>query len=292
MRLFDSHTHIHFPAFAEDVPRIMAHAKETNLGMLTVGTLASTNAAAVAFAEKYDNVWAAVGIHPSHVHPLAFHDEHELAAGDTHQGIVRVDGTIDLSDVERYVSHPKVVAVGEFGLDYYRLPENEQEAEKIKEEQCRAAAAHLVLCATSNKPAVIHCRDGASVIAACAHKDMQQLIAEEITRGGLARRGVIHCFTGTLADAHRYIELGFLISFSGIVTFAKSLQHIATQIPLTSILVETDAPYLAPVPYRGKRNEPAYVEETVKCIANLRGISFEEMAQHTVALARRVFFPL
>lgn len=289
MRLFDSHTHLHFPAFAEDVPRIMAHAKETNLGMLTVGTLAPTNAAAVAFAEKHDNVWAAVGIHPSHVHPLSYHDEHELTVGETHQGIVRTDGTIDLSDVERYLTHPKVVAIGEFGLDFYRLPEDEAAAEKIKEEQRRAAAAHLALCTTSNKPAVIHCRDGASAIAACAHTNMQQLIAEEIARGGLARRGVIHCFTGTLADAEAYIELGFMISFSGIVTFAKSLQEVAKHIPLTSMLVETDAPYLAPVPYRGKRNEPAYVEETVKCIANLRSVSFEELAEQTANNAKKIF---
>lgn len=289
MRLFDSHTHIHFPAFAEDVPRIMAHAKETNLGMLTVGTLAPTNAAAVAFAEKHDNVWAAIGIHPSHVHPLSYHDEHELAAGETHQGVVRANGTIDLSHLEQYLTHPKVVAIGEFGLDFYRLPEDEVAAEKIKEEQKRAAAAHLALCTVSNKPAVIHCRDGASALAACAHQDMQQLIAEEIVRGSLTRRGVIHCFTGTLADAERYIELGFLISFSGIVTFAKSLQEVARHISLTSMLVETDAPYLAPVPHRGKRNEPAYVEETVKCIANLRNISFEEVAEQTVNNAKKMF---
>lgn len=281
MRLFDSHTHLHFPAFAEDVPRIMAHAKETSLGMLTVGTLAPTNAAAVAFAEKYDNVWAAVGIHPSHVHPLAYHDEHELAAEETHQGIVQADGTINLSDLDQYLAHPKVVAIGEFGLDFYRLPEDGTAAEKIQEEQRRAAAAHLALCTTSNKPAVIHCRD--------AHGDMQELIAEEIARGGLARRGVIHCFTGTLADAECYIELGFMISFSGIVTFAKSLQEVAKHISLSSMLVETDAPYLAPVPYRGKRNEPAYVEETVKCIANLRGVSFEDVAEQTVNNAKGIF---
>ncbi|MEK9156574.1 MAG: TatD family hydrolase [Patescibacteria group bacterium] len=281
MRLFDSHTHIHFPAFTEDVPRIMAHAKETGLGMLTVGTLAPTNAAAVAFAEKYDNVWAAVGIHPSHVHPLAFHDEHELAVGETHRGIVQADGTIDLSDLDQYLTHPKVVAIGEFGLDFYRLPEDGAVAEKIKEEQRRAAWAHLALCSSSVKPAVIHCRD--------AHADMQRLIAEEIAHGGLARRGVIHCFTGTLADAEAYIELGFMISFSGIVTFAKSLQETAKHIPLTSMLVETDAPYLAPVPYRGKRNEPAYVEETAKCIANLRGVSFEEVATQTVENAKKMF---
>ncbi len=281
MRLFDSHTHIHFPVFAEDVPRIMAHAKETNLGMLTVGTLAPTNAAAVAFAEQYDNVWAAVGIHPSHVHPLSYHDEHELAAEETHQGVVQTDGTIDLSDLEQYLTHPKVVAIGEFGLDFYRLPEDAEAAEKIKEEQRRAAAAHLFLCSASNKPAVIHCRD--------AHSDMQKLIAEEIARGGLAHRGVIHCFTGTVADAEAYIELGFMISFSGIVTFARSLQEVARKIPLTSMLVETDAPYLAPVPHRGRRNEPAYVEETVKCIANFRGVSFEEVAIQTIKNAKKMF---
>lgn len=281
MRLFDSHTHIHFPAFAHDVDRIMTHARETGLGMMTVGTLAPTNAAAVAFAEAHENVWASVGIHPSHVHPLSFHDEHEIHEGYTHQGIVREDGSIDVSDLEQYLSHPKVVAIGEFGLDYYRLPEDVDAAEKIRKEQRRAAAAHLTLCTRSNKPAVIHCRD--------AHDDMQHLIANEIACGGLMRRGVIHCFTGTLQDAEAYIALGFMISFSGIVTFAKSLQEVVRALPITSMLVETDAPYLAPVPYRGKRNEPAYVEETIKCIATLRGISFDEMAAQTVRNAQNIF---
>lgn len=281
MRLFDAHTHIHFPVFGEEIERIMTHAQETDLGMLVVGTLAPTNAAVVAFAEKYKNVWAAVGIHPSHVHPLSFRDAHEIHEGYTHQGIVRADGSIDLSDVEQYVTHPTVVAIGEFGLDYYRLPEDMEAAEKIREEQQRAAAAHLMLCTSSNKPAVIHCRD--------AHANMQRLISEEIARGGLVRRGVIHCFTGTLEEAQKYIELGFMISFSGIVTFAKSLQEVAKALPLSSILVETDAPYLAPVPYRGKRNEPAFVEETVKCIADLRGISFEEIASQTVENGKCVF---
>jgi TatD DNase family protein len=281
MRLFDAHTHVHFPVFGEEIERIMTHAQETDLGMLVVGTLAPTNAAVVAFAEKYQHVWAAVGIHPSHVHPLSFRDEHEIHEGYTHQGIVRADGSIDLSDVEQYVAHPKVVAIGEFGLDYYRLPNDVDAAEKIREEQRRAAAAHLALCTSSNKPAVIHCRD--------AHADMQKLLFEEIARGGLTRRGVIHCFTGTLEEAEKYVAMGCMISFSGIVTFAKSLQEVAKALPLASMLVETDAPYLAPVPYRGKRNEPAYVEETAKCIAYLRGISFEEVASQTVENGKHVF---
>lgn len=288
MRLFDSHTHVHFPAFAEDVDRIMAHARETGLGMLTVGTLAPTNAAAVAFAEQHDQVWAAVGIHPSHVHPLAYHDTHELADGAPHAGIVRADGSIDVSDVVQYVRHPKVVAIGEFGLDYYRLPEDAGEAAKVCADQQRAAAAQLALCTEFDKPAVIHCRDGVGELASRAHADMQELITREIARGGLARRGIIHCFTGTLADAQNYLALGFVISFSGIVTFGKGLAEVARQLPVDAVLVETDAPYLAPVPYRGKRNEPAYVEETVKFLAHLRGISFEDMAAHTVANARRV----
>lgn len=289
MRLFDSHTHVHFPVFAEDVHRIMAHAQETDLGMLTVGTLAPTNAAAIAFAEKYPNVWAAIGIHPSHVHPPTFHDAHELAEGETHAGIVRTDGSIDLSDIERFIEHSKVVAIGEFGLDYYRLPEHDDEAKKIQHEQQRAAAEQLTLCSRYQKPAVIHCREGSLPRDAAAHGDMQTLIAQEIARGGLAQRGVIHCFTGTYADATRYIELGFMISFSGIVTFGKSLQETAKNIPLSSLLVETDAPYLAPVPHRGKRNEPAYVEETVRYLAHLRGISFDDLAQQTVLNARNLF---
>ena len=279
--LFDSHTHIHFPAFAQDFDAVMTRAQEKNVSMVTVGTTPHTNAQAVAFAERYSNVWATVGIHPCHVHPLSYHDENELPNDVSHEGIVCADGSLDLSDIEQYLHHPKVVAIGEFGLDYYRLPDDADTAEKIRNDQRNAAAAHLALCSQFNKPAVIHCRD--------AHNEMQQLIAEEIGKGGLARRGVIHCFTGTAEDAEKYIALGFMISFSGIVTFGKNVQEAARTVPLPSLLVETDAPYLAPIPYRGKRNEPAYVEETVRFLARLRNESYETLADQTYKNAKHMF---
>ncbi len=281
MRLFDTHAHVHFPAFADDRDAVMARVQELGIAMVTVGTTEHTNKEAVAFAERYANVFAAVGVHPSHVHPLTYHDDHELPENVSHEGILREDGSVSLESLMPYVAHPKVVAIGEFGLDYARLPEDPSQAQHIVQEQQLAAEEHLRLCTRVEKPAIIHCRD--------AHADMQRLLAQERNCGGLSRGAIIHCFTGTLAEAEAYIELGCMISFSGILTFAKSLHEPARRLPLTSLLVETDAPYLAPVPHRGKRNEPAYVDDTVRFLAQLRGISYEDMAAQTVANARKIF---
>lgn len=194
-------------------------------------------------AETYPDVFASVGIHPTEV--------------------IQNEPTVE--ELVKLAMHPKVIALGETGLDYYR----EQTNKEIQQERFRR---HIRAAKETNKPLIVHTRQ--------AKADTLQIIEEE---GSRAVSGVLHCFTEDLTMANAAMELNFYISFSGIVTFhnAKALQEIAQQIPLDRMLVETDAPYLAPVPYRGKSNEPAYVRHVAEFIAQLRGITFADLAKQT-----------
>ena len=151
----------------------------------------------------------------------------------------------------------------------------------MKADQTESVRAQLQFASEFNKPVVIHCRD--------AHADQAALLREEIARGGLQRRGVIHCFTGTADEAAMYRELGFLVSITGIVTFGKNVQEAVRQIPLSQIMLETDAPYLTPAPFRGKRNEPQYISHIAAKIAELHGVSVDEVARVTTENAVRLF---
>ncbi len=176
--------------------------------------------------------------------------------------------------------HPKVVAIGEFGLDYFRLPPG-VDLETVTTDQKIAVREQLKFASSVDKPVVIHCRD--------AHADQYRLLQDEIDNGGLKRRGVIHCFTGSAQEAAVYRELGFLVSITGIVTFAKDLQATVKNIPLEQMMIETDSPYLTPAPFRGKRNEPSYVTHIAAKIAEIKGISLEEVAEVTTNNAVRLF---
>lgn len=287
-RFIDTHCHIHFQAYKEDMDDVIKRSLNAGVGMITVGTQSTTSKNGVALAEQYDGVWCTVGLHPNHLHAQEFLDENELPPG-VKDDIAEGDGPAKIKtraerfDPEYYrelVQHPKVVAIGEFGLDYYRLPPN-IDLEKMKADQTESVRAQLQFASAAGKPVVIHCRD--------AHADQAQLLREEIARGGLTRRGVIHCFTGTAEEAAMYRELGFLVSITGIVTFGKNVQEAVREIPLDQIMLETDAPYLTPAPFRGKRNEPRYVEYVAEKIADLKGVSVDEVAKVTTANAMQLF---
>ncbi|MEK9155406.1 MAG: TatD family hydrolase [Patescibacteria group bacterium] len=275
MYLIDSHAHLHFPAFSADIDEVVKRAQESDIGLVTVGTKFSLSESGVAFAECYENVWATIGLHPGHVHDHNFVDENEES-----NNVPTPEKTFDEERYASLVTHPKVVAIGEFGLDYSRVPEG-MNLEVFKNDQQEVARQQLRFATKYQKPVVIHCRD--------AHGDMQTLIAEEIARGGIARRGVIHCFTGTAEDAAKYAELGFLVSITGIVTFGKSVAAAVKEIPLDQMMVETDCPYLSPIPLRGKRNEPANVRLVAQAIADLHGISLDRVAEVTTQNAVRLF---
>jgi TatD DNase family protein len=281
--LVDSHAHLHFPAFDADIQDVLARTREANIGLITVGTKLATSQSGIRFAETHENIWCTIGLHPGHVHDHHFVDENE----ETHDAPTP-ERVFHEEQYAALVVHPKVVAIGEFGLDYSRVPEG-MGVEAFKEDQRSVARAQLQFATKYGKPVVIHCRGGVTTDVTGAHDDMRALIAEEIARGGIEKRGVIHCFTGTAEDAKKYAELGFLVSVTGIVTFGKSVAAAVKEIPLEQMMIETDCPYLAPVPHRGKRNEPANVALVAQAIADVKGISFAEVARVTTENAMRLF---
>ena len=245
----DSHAHLDDAEFDADRDAVIARARAAGLRYLLAvggGTGPDKLGASLTIAEPHDGVYATVGIHP--------HEAQHFR--ETH-----------LAEMRALARHPKVVAIGEIGLDYhYDLsPRDTQKQVLIRQ---------LELAREVKLPVVIHCRD--------AWPDLREITDTHWRSSGLG--GILHCFSGTREDAFQFLSWGFLVSFAGNLTFKKAdhLRAVAREIPLHQLLAETDSPYLAPVPYRGKRNEPAYVREVTRALANLRGLPEEEMGEHTV----------
>lgn len=251
--LFDTHAHLHFPEFAGDLGTVLERARAAGVRrMLTIGTDVGASRAAVALAARESDVWASVGVHP--------HD-----AGDA-------DATA-LAEIEDLAAEPRVVAIGETGLDFFRnlSPRDVQE---------RVFRAQLALARRVGKPVIVHCRD--------AHEETLAILADE--RVG-ETGGVMHCFSGDTAIARRCLDLGLVISLAGPVTYpkARALPDVATFVPGDRLVVETDCPFLPPQPYRGKRNEPAYLAITAARVAELRGEPLETLAARTSENAAKLF---
>jgi TatD DNase family protein len=256
MELIDSHCHIDFPQFAEDRDAMLERARAAGVTMLVaIGTGPGPEKldAAMPFAERHNWIYTTVGIHP--------HEAKEVT--EAH-----------LDELARLAKHPKVIAWGEIGLDYFY-------DHSPRDVQARVFRQQMELAKAAKKPIVIHCRD--------AWPDCMKILEEEWAPSGLG--GILHCFSSTLEDAKRGVDIGFQVSFAGNSTFpkAQNLRDIANTLPLENILIETDAPYLAPVPYRGKRNEPAYIAEVAKMLGSVRNLSAEEAAARTSENFRRFF---
>ena len=252
MLLVDSHCHLDFPELAADLPQLIDRMKGAGVGAaLCAGVTLERFPVVLDIAHRYPNIFAAVGVHP-----------------DTQEG-----AEADVDTLVRLASDPRVVAIGETGLDYYRL-------EGDLEWQRRRFRTHIEAARQCHKPLIIHTRS--------AKADTLRILEEE-NAGAIG--GVFHCFTEDHETAVKAIEIGFYVSFSGILTFknAVSLKEIAAKLPLDRILVETDAPYLAPVPHRGKTNEPAFVAHVAAEVAALRGISLNAVAEATTANFCRLF---
>jgi TatD DNase family protein len=252
--LIDSHCHLDFPDFASELDDVVARAGAAGITrMVTISTRVRRFADVLAIAERFPEVYCSVGTHPHYAH-----EELDITAADL---IARAQ-------------HPKVVALGEAGLDYHydRSPRDAQE---------RGFRTHIAAARETGLPLVIHSRE--------ADADTARILEEETGQGAFP--AVLHCFTGGADLARRAIALGLSISFTGILTFKNStaLRAIAADLPADRILVETDAPYLAPLPFRGKRNEPAYVVETAKVLADARGVPLDEIAQQTSENFFRLF---
>jgi TatD DNase family protein len=252
--LVDSHCHLDFPDFATEREDVIVRARNAGVGtMVTICTKISEFAEVRAIAEAHDDIWCSVGIHP-----------HEAATQ-------QATDSATLSDLAR---HPKVVGIGECGLDFYydHSPRDRQE---------EVFRAHAAAARGSGLPLIVHTRDADAETAA--------ILTEEAGKGPL--KGVLHCFSSGPELADIALDLGFYLSFSGIVTFktAAALREIAQRVPADRILVETDAPFLAPAPKRGKRNEPSFVVHTAALLADLRGVEVAALAQQTTANFFRLF---
>lgn len=252
--LVDSHCHLDFTDFGEDFEAVLARARENGVArMLTICTRVTKFDQVLAIAEGHDHISCTVGIHPHEA-------EHEPE--------------VDVARLVELAKHPKVVGIGEAGLDYFydKSPRERQQA---------VFATHIEASRVSGLPLVVHSRD--------ADLDTVRLLQEGAKKGGLT--GVIHCFTSTQYLADAALEMGFYISLSGIVTFknATALRDVAKTVPHDRLLVETDSPYLAPIPMRGKRNEPAFVRHTASYVADFLGLSLADLAQKTTANFDRLF---
>ncbi|MGB9368131.1 MAG: TatD family hydrolase [Xanthobacteraceae bacterium] len=244
--LVDSHCHLDFPDFAAELDAVVARAEGAGVGhMVTISTRVRKHEQILAIAERFPNVTCSVGTHPHHA------DE-------------ELDITAD--DLIARASHPKVVAIGEAGLDYHY-------DNSPRDAQRQGFLTHIAAARATRLPLVIHTRE--------ADDDTARILEDEMGKGPFS--AVLHCYTGGAELARRAVALGCTIGFTGIVTFKNSadLRAIAKDVPADRFLIETDAPYLAPIPYRGKRNEPAYVTEVAKMLAEVRDVSFEEIARQT-----------
>jgi TatD DNase family protein len=270
--LIDTHAHVNFNAYSEDGEEVIRRALKEKIWMVLVGSQMSTSKRAVEFAEKFPHgVFAAVGLHPIHLKEQVIHEEVdplEEFEFKTRPEIFEYD------EYKKLAQDSKVVAIGEVGLDYYHLPEENKEIERQKQKD--NFITHLELARDLNKPVMVHCRE--------AHDDVIGILKQN-----QGTRGVIHSFGGRLGQAEEYFKLGFLISFNGLITFARDYDKVIKNAPLERLMLETDCPYLTPVPYRGKRNEPSYVKFVAEKIAEVKGISFEEVAEVTTKNARELF---
>lgn len=264
-KFFDAHSHPNFVAYKDDRDEVVRRALEQGVWLTVVGTQKDTSQVAVELAEKYnEGVYAIIGLHPIHT-AKSYHDTQELGEGGdefTSRG--------ERFDKKAYLpmaTNKKTVAIGECGLDYYRV-----EPDKIKIQK-EDFLAQIEMANEVGKPLMLHVRN--------AYEDTAEILKNHSAKAG----AVVHCFTGTYEQAKLFLDLGYNISFSGIITYPPkknpkhgelaSYDEVVRAVPLSRIMTDTDAPYLAPVPYRGKRNEPAYVTEVVKKIAEIRGEDFE-----------------
>ena len=261
-KFFDAHSHLNLPEFDADREDQIKKLEENKICTITVGVDKATSGMAVELAQKSPNLFAGIGMHPT----------------DTKE-------EFDLGFFESLIGDPRVVCVGECGLDYFRLKGSEKDIEKEKERQKAIFIPQIELALKYDKPLMLHCRPTNGSMN--AYEDALDIL--ESYKNNLNLKGNAHFFVGDINIAERFLNLGFTMSFDGPITFARDYDEVIKYLPLNMILSETDAPFAAPLPYRGKRNEPAYVEEIVKKIAEIKGEDFEKVRETLVQNAIRVF---
>lgn len=270
--IFDSHTHVHFPIYDSDRGEVLRRAKEAGVKMIAVGTQAASSEAAVELAkENPGDVWATAGFHPNHLASAWHYDQKEQVEPEREK--------FNATRLRTIAENAEVVAVGECGLDYYRLTDEKKE----KQSQRSAFEAQIEIAKDLNKALMIHCRPSKGTDD--AYEDLLSILNS--TKLNIPK--ISHFYVGSLSMTKKLINAGFYFTFGGVITFARDYDEIIKFIPLDRILLETDAPYVAPLPYRGKRNEPSYILETAKKMAELKSVSFEEIVEQTTKSAQTVF---
>jgi len=272
-KLFDIHSHIHFAAYDNDREEVLSRAHEAGVWMINVGTERNTSQSAVLLAEKFEEgIYATVGIHPTHTGGATYHDTNELRKEE----FSPESFSWNKDFYKNLARNKKVVAIGECGLDYFRLEKN------TKERQEEAFIEHIYLANEVEKPLMLHIRP--SKDTSDAYEDAYTILREHSKV-----KGNLHFFVGSLPIAKKFWSMGFPTSFTGVITFTSSYDEIIRQAPEELIMSETDCPYVTPLPHRGKRNEPAYLPYIVKKMASLRNAHFEAFSEKLVSNARDFF---
>lgn len=263
MDYIDIHCHLDFPDYGEDIMAVFERMKEKKVGAITIGTDLESSKRAVRTAEEakekygWPYVWACIGVHPADNHSEVFNEE----------------------EFEKLVQSPKVVGIGECGLDFFRVKPDMLEAEKERQE--KLFRQQIEFAVKHDKPLMLHCR--------AAYNETLSVLKEYKNQFQEKLRGDSHFFAGNVEQAQGFVELGFSCSFTGVLTFTEDYHKVVASLPNDFIMTETDAPFATPVPYRGTRNEPAFVEEIVKKMAQIRNISQEEMMRIAIHNAERIF---
>ncbi|MDO8575002.1 MAG: TatD family hydrolase [bacterium] len=262
-KLFDSHCHLHFSQFDNDREEIINRLKEAGIKVINVGTDLEDSKKAVELSKEYpDFMWASIGLHPND----------------------NLEENFDIDKYRELAEFENVVAIGECGLDYFRIMNNEL---GIKEKQEKLFRAQLDLASELNKPLILHCRP--SIGTQDAYEDVLHILNSYFIIHNSNLNGVAHFFAGSKETAEKFLDLGFYISFAGPITFAPEYREVVEFVPVDRILIETDAPFAAPAPHRGRRNEPTYVEFVARKIAEWKRLSFEEVAEKTAENAQKLF---
>lgn len=266
--LIDSHAHLNFKEYEDEIEDVIKRSLVSNTQIITIGSNLESSQKGVEIADEHDGMWAVIGCHPDDI-------------GER----IELRAFAKLAE-----SSNKVVGIGEVGLDFFRLPADHKEARENRELQIRAFKDFIKLSNDLCLPLVLHCR-GEAKDPYAAYDLMLEILCSQPTAQSPKTIGVIHCFGGNLEQAKMFIDLGFYIGVTGIVTFknSKELQAIVKQIPLDKILIETDAPFLTPEPHRGEKNEPSFVQFVARKIAEVKGLTFEEVEKATYANTVKLF---
>jgi TatD DNase family protein len=260
----DTHCHVNFKDFKEDYKDVIKRALDNKVEMIVVGSELKTSERAVSLSEEIEGVYSAVGLHPIHLQDV-------LVKNDNENGKYEFRSRKEEYDEEKYIKlvrdKKSVVAIGEIGLDYYHI---DKDKEGVKELQKDVFYRQLKLARKLDLPVIIHCRE--------AHDDLFEILKDFHSKNNITKEwGVIHCYSGDYEQAKKYFDLGLKISFTGLISFVRKWDEVIKKSPLDKIMIETDSPYLAPTPYRGKRNEPLYVKEVAKIISDIRNESLDSV---------------